>query len=56
MQGGNKPRRNVTTKAKAVGKSASEEGATEGASKQRVKAKRKLTPQQRMDLERESKR
>ena len=55
MEGGNKQRRNTAKRVRAAGKAASEVGATQGASKQRTKAPRKLTHQQKLDLKREGK-
>ena len=55
MEGGNKQRRRAAKRAKAAGKKPSEIGATQGASKQRTKAKSKLTHQKKVDLQREGK-
>lgn len=55
MGGGNRQRRKSARRARAAGKSPSAVGATGGANKQRSKAKRKLTHQQKVDLKREGK-
>jgi hypothetical protein len=55
MEGGNKERRRAAKRARSAGKAPSKVGATQGASKQRTKAGRKLTHQQRVDLGREGK-
>jgi hypothetical protein len=55
MEGDNKERRRHAKQARAAGKAPSAVGATEGSSKQRTKARRKLTHQQRIDLKREGK-
>lgn len=55
MGGGNRQRRRAAKRAKAAGKKPSAVGATRGASKQRTKAKSKLSHQKKVDLGREGK-
>ena len=55
MEGGNKQRRRAAKKARTAGKSPSKVGASQGASKQRTKAKGKMTHQKKVDLKREGK-
>lgn len=55
MEGDAGERRRTAKRAKREGKTASQVGGTTGASKQRTKAGRKLTHQQKVDLKREGK-
>jgi hypothetical protein len=55
MEGDNKQRRAAAKKARDEGKSASEIGASTGASQQRAKADSKMTHQEKLDLQREGK-
>jgi hypothetical protein len=55
MEGDNKQRRAAAKKARDEGKSASEIGASTGASQQRSKADSKMTHQEKLDLQREGK-
>jgi hypothetical protein len=55
MEGDNKQRRAAAKKARDEGKSASEIGASTGASQQRAKADSKMTHQEKLDLQRQGK-
>jgi hypothetical protein len=55
MEGDNKQRRAAARKARDEGKSASEIGASTGASQQRAKADTDMTHQEKIDLQREGK-
>ncbi|HEX8395137.1 MAG TPA: hypothetical protein VF665_22510 [Longimicrobium sp.] len=55
MEGNEDQKRQAARDAREEGKSASEIGATTGASKQRQEAQGNMTHQQRIDLEREGK-
>lgn len=55
MEGNEEQRRAAAREARAHGKSASEIGATLGASKQRVEASPEMTHQERIDLKRQGK-
>jgi hypothetical protein len=55
MEGDNKARRAAAKQARDEGKSASEVGASSGASKQRAKADTNMTHQEKIDLKREGK-
>jgi hypothetical protein len=55
MEGDSRERRKLAREAKEEGKQPSEVGATQGASQQRTKASRKMTHQQKIDLQREGK-
>lgn len=55
MEGDNKARRAAAKKARDAGKSASEVGASQGASQQRAKADTDMTHQEKLDLQREGK-
>ncbi len=56
MEGDNRERREKAKEARREGKSASEVGRTQGASKQRTDADEGMTHQQKLDLQREGKR
>jgi hypothetical protein len=56
MEGDNQERRARAKEARQAGMSASEVGATTGASKQRAEARPGMSHQQRVDLKREGKR
>jgi hypothetical protein len=56
MEGDNRERRKRAAEAREAGMSASEMGATTGASKQRAEAKPGMSHQQRIDLKRQGKR
>jgi hypothetical protein len=55
MEGDNKQRRAAAKKARDEGKSASEIGASTGASQQRAKADSKMSHQEKLDLQRQGK-
>jgi hypothetical protein len=55
MEGDNKQRRAAAKKARDEGKSASEIGASTGASQQRTKADSKMSHQEKLDLQRQGK-
>ncbi|HSJ23339.1 MAG TPA: hypothetical protein VK929_01560 [Longimicrobiales bacterium] len=55
MEGDNRQRRKAAKEARDEGKSPSEIGATQGASKQRTEASESKTHQQKLDLKRQGK-